>query len=185
MTHPSKQDGSQIKLQGNLEGSVRFAGRTSKTPSRVDRTSLKPDCTNPRGFWGAMEIVAPTRGGEREAVGPNDVWAMDFVHDQLALGKKLRILTVVDTHSRLCPVVDPRFSYRGKTSCRRSNGPVGGSDTQGRSGSTTAANLSLATSISGPMPMTSHSTSHGLGKPTDNGCIEAFNSKLRAECLRS
>ncbi len=39
---------------------------------------------------------------------------MDFVHDQLAMGKKLRILAVVDTHSRFCPVVDPRFSYRGE-----------------------------------------------------------------------
>lgn len=35
-----------------------------------------------------------------EAVGPNDVWAMDFVHDQLATGKKLRVLTVIDTFSR-------------------------------------------------------------------------------------
>jgi IS5 family transposase len=39
---------------------------------------------------------------------------MDFVHDQLATGRKLRILTVVDTYSRLSPVVDPRFSYRGE-----------------------------------------------------------------------
>ncbi len=39
---------------------------------------------------------------------------MDFVHDQLALGQKLRILTVVDTHSRFCPVLDARFSYRGE-----------------------------------------------------------------------
>ncbi|RBP79520.1 hypothetical protein DFO80_1441 [Rhodobacter sp. 140A] len=31
---------------------------------------------------------------------------MDFVHDQLATGTKLRILTVVDTHSRLCPAAD-------------------------------------------------------------------------------
>ena len=38
----------------------------------------------------------------QEAVGPNDVWAMDFVHDQLALGNKLRILTIVDIHSRFC-----------------------------------------------------------------------------------
>jgi len=38
---------------------------------------------------------------------------MDFVHDQLATGRKLRILTVVDTYSRLSSVVDPRFSYRG------------------------------------------------------------------------
>ena len=39
---------------------------------------------------------------------------MDFVHDQLATGKKLRILTVVDTHSRLCPATDPSFTYRGE-----------------------------------------------------------------------
>lgn len=39
---------------------------------------------------------------------------MGFVHDQLAFGKKLRILTVVDTHSRLCSAADPRFSYRGE-----------------------------------------------------------------------
>ncbi len=37
------------------------------------------------------------------AVGPNDVWAMDFVHDQLATGKKLRVLTLVDTFSRYVP----------------------------------------------------------------------------------
>lgn len=43
-----------------------------------------------------------------------DGWAMGFVHDQLATGRKLRILTVVDTYSRLSPVVDPRFSYRGE-----------------------------------------------------------------------
>lgn len=59
-------------------------------------------------------VKAKLREDRREAVGPNDVWAMDFVHDQLATGKKLRILTVVDTHSRYCPVVDPRFSYRGE-----------------------------------------------------------------------
>ena len=39
---------------------------------------------------------------------------LDFVHDQLALGNKLRILTIVDTHSRFCPAADPRFAYRGE-----------------------------------------------------------------------
>jgi putative transposase len=38
---------------------------------------------------------------------------MDFVHDQLAMGTKLRILTVIDTFSRYVPVVDPRLAYRG------------------------------------------------------------------------
>ena len=39
---------------------------------------------------------------------------MDFIHDQLATGRKLRIMTLVDTSSRLSPVIDPRFSYRGE-----------------------------------------------------------------------
>ena len=39
---------------------------------------------------------------------------MDIVHDQLATGKKLRILTIVDTHSRYSPATDPRFAYRSE-----------------------------------------------------------------------
>ncbi|OWU77352.1 hypothetical protein ATO3_01115 [Marinibacterium profundimaris] len=45
-------------------------------------------------------VKAKLREDGQEAVGPNEVWAMDFVRDQLAMGKKLRILTVVDTQSR-------------------------------------------------------------------------------------
>lgn len=47
------------------------------------------------------------------AVHSNDVWAMDFVHDQLATSRKTHILTVVDTLSRFSPNIDPRFSYKG------------------------------------------------------------------------
>lgn len=36
---------------------------------------------------------------------------MDFAHDQSAIDRKLRILTVVDTFSRFSPVVDPRFNW--------------------------------------------------------------------------
>ena len=57
---------------------------------------------------------AKLREDRAPAVRPNDVWAMDFVHDQLATGRKLRILTVVDTFSRFSPVIDARFSYRGE-----------------------------------------------------------------------
>jgi putative transposase len=41
-------------------------------------------------------------------------WAMDFVHDQLATGRKIRVLTVVDTFSPYAPAIDPRLSYRGE-----------------------------------------------------------------------
>lgn len=35
---------------------------------------------------------------------------MDFVHNQLATGRKIRILKV----SEILPVIDPCFSYRGE-----------------------------------------------------------------------
>ena len=38
---------------------------------------------------------------------------MDFVHDQLATGRKLCVLTVVEIFSTFSPVLDPRFSFRG------------------------------------------------------------------------
>jgi putative transposase len=38
---------------------------------------------------------------------------MDFVHDELATGRELRVLTIVDTFSRFSPAVEPRFTFRG------------------------------------------------------------------------
>ena len=64
-------------------------------------------------------VKAKLREDRCEAVHTNDVWAMDFVHDQLATGRKLRILTVVDTFSRFSPVIDPRFSYKGEDVLRK------------------------------------------------------------------
>ena len=59
-------------------------------------------------------VKAKLRDDRRPATAPNETWAMDFVHDQLATGKKIRVLTVVDTFSRFSPVVDSRFSYRAE-----------------------------------------------------------------------
>ena len=54
------------------------------------------------------------REDRKVATRPNETWAMDFVHDQLATGRKIRLLTVVDTFSRFSPAIDPRLSYRGE-----------------------------------------------------------------------
>lgn len=56
-------------------------------------------------------MQAKLREGRAEAVGPDDVWALDVVHDQLARGRKMRVLTVVDAFSRDAPAFDARFSY--------------------------------------------------------------------------
>ncbi len=59
-------------------------------------------------------VKAKLREGRTAAGHHNETWTMDFVHDQLAAGRKIRVLTIVDTFSRFSPILDPRFSYRGE-----------------------------------------------------------------------
>lgn len=76
------------------------------------------DSAKPSWFLVTTDDKAKLRDDRQPAVVPNDVWAMDFVHDQLATGKKIRVLTAVDTFSRYVPVLDPRFSYRAENVVR-------------------------------------------------------------------
>lgn len=110
-------------------------------------------------------VKAKLREDRQTAICPNDVWAMDFVHDQLATGKKLRVLTVVDTFSRYVPVLDPRHSYRGEDVvqtleriCRQVGYPKTIRVDQG-------TELCLAISTYGPMPRASPWTSHVRESP--------------------
>ena len=130
-------------------------------------------------------VKAKLREDRVPASRPNETWAMDFVHDQLALGKKIRILTVVDIFSKLSPVIDPRFSYRAEdvvSTLDRVCGRIGypktirvdqGSEFVSRDLDLWAYANDVTLDFSRP------------GKPTDNAFIEAFNSKLRSECLNA
>lgn len=130
-------------------------------------------------------VKAKLRDDRQVAVGPNDIWAMDFVHDQLATGRKLRVLTVVDTWSRYVPVLDPRFRYRGEDVvqtlervCRQVGYPKTirvdqGSEFVSRDMDLWAYQRGVTLDFSRP------------GKPTDNAFIEAFNGRFRAECLNA
>jgi len=137
----------------------------NKTPKRRVKAALRADRT------------PPSRS--------NEVWAMDFVHDQLAMGTKLRILTVIDTFSRYAPVVDPRLAYRGadvvatlERVCKEMGYPSAirvdqGSEFVSRDLDLWAYQNDVTLDFSRP------------GKPTDNAFIEAFNGRLRAECLNT
>ena len=71
-------------------------------------------------------VKAKLRDDRKPATRSNETWAMDFVHDQLATGRKLRILTIVDTFSRFSPVLEPRFTFRAApTLWRCSKGSAG------------------------------------------------------------
>ena len=51
-------------------------------------------------------VKANLRDDRRAATRSNETWAMDFVHDQLATGRKIRVLAIVDTYTRFSPAVE-------------------------------------------------------------------------------
>jgi putative transposase len=106
-------------------------------------------------------VKAKLRDDRREAARPNETWAMDFVHDQLATERKIRILKLVDILSRYSLAIDSRFSYQDDVwfgfsikSAPRSAIRAPFKLTRGRSSS-------RAISSTGPTSVASRSTSRG------------------------
>ena len=47
----------------------------------------------------------------------NELWAMDFLHDVLYNGRKLRFLPIIDTHTKECFRIEVDTSIGGKRVC--------------------------------------------------------------------
>ena len=130
-------------------------------------------------------VRAKLRNDRCSATRSNETWAMDFVHDQLATGRKLRVLTILDIFSRFSPALEPRFNFSGADVVRVLEGvckEVGfpatirvdqGSEFVSRDLDLWAYQRGVTLDFSRP------------GKPTDNAFIESFNGKFRAECLNA
>jgi putative transposase len=116
--------------------------------------------------------------------GANQRWAMDFVHDTLSGGQTIRVLAVVDVHTRECLVLQAGRGFKGEDVAAALS--EAGARTPG---------LPELISVDNGTEFTSRSLDHWAywnrvqldfsrpGKPTDNAHVEAFNSVLRRECL--
>lgn len=129
------------------------------------------------------KVAAKLREDRHPPRAPNDVWAMDFLSDQLFDGRKIRVLTIVDAYSKVSPAIDARARYTGADvvatldrvcaeyglpkSIRVDNGP----EFISRQLDLWAYRNGVTLDFSRP------------GKPTDNSFVEAFNGKVRAECI--
>jgi len=131
-------------------------------------------------------VKAKLREDRRPATRSNETWAMDFVHDQLATGRKLRVLTIIDTFSRFSPAIEPRFNFRGADVVEvleRVGQEMGlpavirvdqGSEFVSRDLDLWAYQRGVTLDFSRP------------GKPTDNAYIESFSSERVASiCART
>jgi transposase InsO family protein len=113
----------------------------------------------------------------------NACWSLDFVHDQFALGRRFRILNIVDDVTRECLAAIPDTSISGKRVARELTVLIG---TRGKPRMIVSDNGTEFTSNA----VLGWVKDHGVewhyiapGKPMQNGYIESFNGRMRDECL--
>lgn len=130
--------------------------------------------------------AAQNRMTRPEPAALHECWAMDFVHDQLFDGKKIRALTVVDIFSRFCLTINVQKSFTSTSvaqimetlktqygikpkAIRLDNGP----EFIGKELDSWASFNDVSLDFS------------RKGKPTDNAFCESFNGTFRDECLNT
>lgn len=133
------------------------------------------------------------RRGRRRAVGArapilveakaNARWSLDFVHDQLACGRRFRILNVVDDVTRECLAAIPDTSVSGRRVARVLTELIGRRGKPGMivsdHGTEFTCNAILAWAEQHEIAW------HYIapGKPTQNAFVESFNGRMRDELL--
>jgi putative transposase len=119
-----------------------------------------------------------------QATRPDERWSLDFVADALWWGRRLRMLTVVDTYTRESLAIEVDTSLSGARVARVLDRVIGeraavpaeivmdnGPELTGKALDQWAYERGVQLRFIAP------------GKPQQNGYIESFNGKLRDECL--
>jgi putative transposase len=111
----------------------------------------------------------------------NQRWSMDFVSDQLASGRRLRVLNIVDDFSRECVLQIVDFSISGDRLARELDGlsrPLPGTIVCDNGPEFTSKAMFFWARRAGVKL-------HFIqpGKPTQNAFVESFNGKFREYCL--
>ena len=138
-------------------------------------------------------LAVKRRRGRRRAIGtrapivvprdPNQRWSLDFVSDQLANGRRFRILAVLDDFNSEGLATVPDFSLSGQRVIRELERIIA---IYGKPAMIVSDNGTELTSNA----VLRWSADQGIewhyiapGKPMQNAFVESFNGRLRDECL--
>ena len=113
----------------------------------------------------------------------NARWSLDFVHDQFALGRRFRILNIVDDVTRECLAAIPDTSISGRRVARELTMLI---EARGKPQMIVSDNGTEFTSNAILGWATDHQVEwHYIvpGKPMQNGFVESFNGRMRDELL--
>ncbi|WP_373458637.1 IS3 family transposase [Sphingomonas faeni] len=138
-------------------------------------------------------LTVRRRKGRKRAVGarapapvlalPNQRWSLDFVHDQMATGRRFRILNIVDDVTRECLRAVLDTSISGKRVVRELADLIAerGAPKMIVSDNGTELTSNAVLAWSGDVGVEWHYIAPG--KPTQNGFVESFNGRMRDELL--
>src|SRR6202142_1616127 len=138
-------------------------------------------------------LTVRKRRARRRAVGsrapilveskPNARWSVDFVHDQLACGRRFRILNIIDDVTRECLAAIPDTSISGRRVARELTALI---KRRGKPGMIVSDNGTEFTSNAMfAWAQDNRVVWHFIapGKPMQNGFCESFNGRTRDELL--
>jgi putative transposase len=120
-----------------------------------------------------------------KAAAVNQTWSMDFMADNLADGRKIRLLTIVDNFSRECLALDVAAGFKGTDVAQALTRIVG---ERGKPRDIRCDNGPEF--VSKALDQWAYWNGVQLdfsrpGKPTDNAFIESFNGRVRQELLNA
>ena len=120
----------------------------------------------------------------RKYTAANQEWALDFVHDAIAAGRAIRVLSVVDAFTRECLALEVDTSFASPRVTRvleeimaRRGGPQA---IRCDNGPELTSRHFLAWCIEHKIELVHIQP----GRPTQNAHVESFHGRLREECLR-
>lgn len=114
---------------------------------------------------------------------PNECWSIDFVHDRLHRGRRLRILTLVDDCTRESPRIEADFGFSSQRVVHTLENIAairGYPETLIADNGPEFCSLALLRWAQERNVRLHHIDP---GKPVQNAFIESFNGRLRDECL--
>ena len=124
-----------------------------------------------------------TRAPIPVAARANARWSLDFVHDQMANGRRFRVLNIVDDVTRECLAAIPDTSISGARVARELTALIAqrGKPQMIVSDNGTEFTSNAVLSWSGAHKIDWHYIAPG--KPAQNAFIESFNGRMRDELL--
>ena len=144
-------------------------------------------------LYRALGLKVLKRGGRKRAIGErkitrlitgaNQCWAVDFVHDTLSNGRKLKLLAIIDTYTRESLKIKVEYSLSGESVINAFDEII---QERGKPRMILSDNGTEFTSnkvFSWQKEREIKWEYIEPGKPQQNGTIESFNGKLRDECL--